>query len=265
MSNIDNALKALNPVKHITFICDKFFNELGFGAEKNVFNFQLFLCMLNVALSLWPMICYLVYSTDVHTIFWLGPVPQYVNLMVPCCLCALNLGVTIFTNCNSSLKGHHARAVCFILFLVIGSILLGSGLYVVMIAEEQAINLTEKCGKSALTMKLELTWRKLNIFYQKCDPTRTKSITTCPGYTRAFPNRVFVNYLEELEYEFSCVGFCSFLAKPIFNADAQLGNRCSSALGEHVESISSMVGMPTAVYGLVCIIIGVCLSAYEHL
>merc|ERR1719235_1088318 len=108
-----------------------------------------------------------------------------------------------------------------------------------------------------------MTWRKLNMFYDRCDKTRVKDIVQCPGYTRAFPNRVFVDYLEELEYEFNCVGFCSFLAKPIFNRQSELGNRCASKLGKHVEGISLMVGMPTAQLGGILITIGVCLSGYE--
>lgn len=250
---------------YVTILCDNFFNTLGFGAEKDVLNFQLFLCLLNVLLSAWPLLCYLLFSTDLHTVFWLGPVPQYVNLLVPCMLCLLNLAVNVFTYCNKNLTPGHARAICFCLFLTIGAVLLGAGLYVVKISEDRAVELTENCGETALTRKLETTWRKLNQFYERCDSTRKIEITQCPGLSKAFPNRVFVNYLEELEYEFNCVGFCSFLAKPIFNPSAELGKRCASSLGKHVQSISYMIGMPTAQLGAVLIVIGVCLSGYEHL
>lgn len=251
-------------VKIITNGCDSFFNYAGFGAHDNVCAFQGFLCMVNVLLSFWPLLCYLLYSTDVHIVFWLGPVPQYVNLAVPCCLCFLNLGVNFFGIANKS-RGATTRVSCFFLFVILGSLLLAGGAYVTMIAEKKAAELTSHCGETPLTRKLETQWLQLNRFYESCDPKRQIAVTQCPGMTRQFPNMAFINYLEQLEYEFDCVGFCQFWSKPIFNQDAELGKRCASALGTHVGAVAGFVGMPTAGLGLAMISIGICLSGYEHL
>lgn len=252
-------------VKIVNQICDYLFNEiLGFGAHDNVYQFQGFLCLMNILLSSWPILCYFIYSTDFHVVFWLGPVPQYVNLMVPVCLLCLNLGVNYFGFFNKSMA-HTARLSCFLLFLIIGSVLLGAGLYVVTIAEQAANELIAECGQTTLTAKLDGEWARLNAFYDACDPTRKKEITQCPGFSETFPNRVYINYLEQLEYEFQCVGFCQFWAKPIFSEDAELGKRCASTLGKHVGAVSAMVGFPTAIQGAAMILIGICLSGYEHL
>jgi len=251
-------------VKVINIGCDYFFNFLGFGAhEGKAYNFQLFLCLLNIILSAWPIICYFLYSTDVHVVFWLGPTPQYVNLMVPVVLIFLNIGVNIFQCCN--FQAHCARVGCFTLFFVLGAILTGAGLYVFTMAEGKATELIHHCGTDPVARKLEAEWQKLNAFYTNCDPQRKSLITQCPGYTEAFPSKVFANYLESIEYEFSCVGFCEFWAKPLYNTQADLAIRCASALGEHVGTVAETIGTPTAFLGLSLIFIGVLLSGYEHL
>jgi hypothetical protein len=66
--------------------CDKVFNYLGFGAHKNSAKFQLFLCVVNVIFSAWPIACYVLYAKDIHVRFWLGKYPQYANLAVPVCM-----------------------------------------------------------------------------------------------------------------------------------------------------------------------------------
>lgn len=251
-------------VKIVNTICDTFFNYLGFGAHENMYQFQGFICLMNILLSAWPLLCYFVYSTDFHVVFWLGPVPQYVNLLVPVCMVCLNLGVNYFGFFNKSMA-HTARISCFLLFLIIGAVLLGAGLYVVTIAEAAAVELTVECGQTPVTAKLDNEWARLNAFYEACDPKRQKEVTQCPGFSDTFPNRVYVNYLEQLEYEFECVGFCQFWSKPIFTDDAQLGQRCASSVGKHVGAVGAMVGLPTAIMGAAFITIGICLSSYDHL
>jgi len=252
-------------VKLINNACDFVFNQLGFGAHdgKQAYNFQLFLCLLNICLSAWPLMCYLLYSTDMHIVFWLGNVPQYVNLLVPVILVCLNIGVNVFQCCHY--QAHCARVGCFVLFTVLGAILLGAGMYVMMIAEQKAVELIHHCGTDPMARKLENEWQNLNMFYSSCDPTRKVDITQCGGFSEAFPNRVFTNYLEQIEYEFGCVGFCEFWAKPLFNHEADLAVRCASALGEHVGAIAVTVGTPTAIMGASLVYIGVLLSGYDHL
>lgn len=252
-------------VKIINDVCDFFFNFLGFGAHagKQVYNFQLFLCFVNISLSAWPLICYLLYSTDMHIVFWLGNTPQYVNLMVPVVLVCLNIGVNVF-QCMS-FQAQCARIGCFLLFLILGGALVGAGMYVIMISEGKAAELIHHCGTDPMARKLENEWQNLNVFYSNCDPRRKVDITQCPGFSEAFPNRVFTNYLEQIEYEFSCVGFCEFWAKPLFNHQADLATRCASALGNHVGALAVTIGTPTAAMGGVFIFIGVLLSGYDHL
>ena len=116
-----------------------------------------------------------------------------------------------------------------------------------------------------MTRKLENQWQQLNTFYEDCDPKRKKAVTQCGGFSEEFPNRLFVNYLESLELDFECVGFCKFWAKPIFDNDIEPGLRCATALGKHVRTIAGTVGFPTVCCGGALNIVGIMLAFYEHL
>eukprot|EP00397_Hematodinium_sp_SG-2012_P036896 GEMP01039893.1.p1 GENE.GEMP01039893.1~~GEMP01039893.1.p1 ORF type:complete len:154 (+),score=22.64 GEMP01039893.1:385-846(+) len=133
-------------MKVVNDICDFFFSLLQSGVHKNSHNLQLFICFFNVVLSAWPLCCYLIYSTDIHVIFWLGETPQYVNLAVPICLVCLNLGVNFF-QCFST-RAKSARIGCCSMFLLLGLTLFMLGGYVAMEAEVKAKELRgEECGK----------------------------------------------------------------------------------------------------------------------
>lgn len=204
------------------------------------------------------------YTSDIHIIFWLGPVPQYINLAVPICGIILN-GMVTFFRFAPGMRAHDARVGCFSVFLILGSLLMGAGAWVFTMTEEKKRELLHFCGETPMTARLDREWSKLNTFYGECDPDRKKVITQCPGYSEAFPNRVFVNYLESLELEFRCTGFCRFWAKPIFNSDAEQGLRCATALAHHIEPVQFNVGFMTALQGLVLLVIGLMLADYDHL
>jgi len=249
---------------YINRICDAFFNHADFGAHKNQYQFQGFLCLVNLLQSFWPIVCYMMYTSDIHILFWLGPTPQYINLAVPLCGIVLNVMVTFF-RFAPGMRANDARVGCFTVFLVLGSCLLGAGFYVHTLTEQKRQELLHYCGETPMTARLDREWTKLNSFYGECDPARKKPITTCPGYTEEFPNRVFVNYLESLEIEFQCTGFCRFWAKPIFEPTAEQGLRCATALATHIEPVAFSVGFMTAVQGACLLVIGLMLADYDHL
>lgn len=259
-----------SPQQSLNNTCDWFFNYFKIGAHEKeaAVNFQLFLCFLNIAMSAYPIICYVLYSQDIHIVFWLGEVPSMVNLGVPITLCLLNLGVNFFQAADyfgCKMRPEQAKFGCNVLFNLLGTIQMGMGFYVWMLAEQRATELIENCGEDPMTRKLEDQWQKLNAFYEDCDVKRNKALTQCPGFTDEFPNRVFVNYLESLELDFACVGFCKFWAKPIFDSELEPGLRCATALGRHVQQIAGTVGFPTACCGGLLNVVGIMLAFYDHL
>lgn len=258
-------------LKLINRPCDWVFNVLNVGAHESTWTFQLFLCVLNVTLSAWPIICYFLYSADVHSCFWLGTAPQLVSLMVPLVLLGMNGGVQVFLMCKA--EADNARIGCFMLFTLLGSILLGASIYITVLAEGTAQDLVHECGSTPLTSRVEHEWQRLDKFYGACDPKRKMAVTACPGFEDEFPGKqkVLVSYLETLEKDFECVGFCQFWAKPIFMGDAASPQdpldapRCASALGMHLHYTAHFVGGPISALGIVLLLVGFCLAGYNGL
>jgi hypothetical protein len=249
----------------INGFCDGVFEFLNFGAHKNQYQFQLFLCLLNILFSVWPLLCFFLYTADIHVVFWLGSTPQYVNLAVPLVLLVLNICITIFRYTPTSQEKIGAQLSCFLIFLLVGSVLVGAGSYVFMITDLRATELTHHCGEKLMTRRLESEWASLNSFYGDCDPKRENAVDQCEGFEDNFPDQTFANYLEALELEFGCTGFCRFWAKPLFNQASESAQRCASSVAEHIYSTAYTVGAATMGLGATLILVGVCLGRYDHL
>mmetsp|Transcript_114979 Transcript_114979/g.199357 ORF Transcript_114979/g.199357 Transcript_114979/m.199357 type:complete len:258 (-) Transcript_114979:114-887(-) len=249
----------------VTRLLDSIFSCLGFGAHHNPARMQLLICLLNIIFSIVPIIMYIWVSVNIHVIFWLGMAPQYANICVPIALSFLNMGTIAIKYLQP--KAEASRISCFLIFLTLGSVMLGVGLYVQILAYNVAEDLIHRCGASTLSAQLESEWQRLNAFYQQCYVMQGKLelIEQCPGFAEAFPNRVFANYIEDIEYDYNCVGFCQFWAQPLFNMDADRNRRCATEIGEEMEWIGNTVGMPTMLVGLMVVLVGACLALYDHL
>jgi hypothetical protein len=248
-----------------TVTCDAFFGFFEFSASKNHSKMQGFVCIMNLCLSAFPIFCYFFYTGDVHVYFWMGVTPQVANLGVPICLLFLNIMLQYFVCCGQNSSPTCARVSCASFFSVIGIIFLALGFVVWIQGEEVRHELVDLCGSTPRTARLEAEWNKLNNFYDKCDPTRQRVITSCAGFRKKFPNRVLAEYLEEMEWDFDCVGFCRFMAKPLFNKWADIGARCATYVGNHNAHVSELVGIPTMALGGGLLAIGICFAGYHNL
>merc|ERR1711998_348212 len=76
--------------------------------------------------------------------------------------------------------------------------------------------LFEHCSAAPGARELESAFTKLDAFYGKCDPTHTMPIRKCIGFNETFPPPApMVRYLEILELNKHCAGFCRFAAMPL--------------------------------------------------
>lgn len=249
-------------VQTVTWFMDKLFALLRLK-EQDMGQLQSMICMVNLVFSIYPLICYFVYSSNIHVIFWMGPIVQYCNLTVPISLCLLNGGVMMISNMRMATK--NSQKICFALFLLLGAANMGMGLWVMIEAERVAEELIVQCGTTTLTARIEAEWQKLNQFYKSCTEPGSMLIQECPGYNEAFPNKVYVNYIEDVEMDYNCVGFCQFWAAPIFNQDADRGLRCATALGDEMLNVKKMVGVVSMITGTIIASFGLCLFLYDHL
>lgn len=253
----------------LTRLLDKFFETFGVSTHgKNMqMRFQMYLCILNMAVSIVPIITYFNISDDLHITFWMGEAPQYVALLTPICFFALNLGVTFFSVCGKKINTKSAQIGCFSLFLFLGGTLTIAGAYVLQTSYAVANELMHECGTTVLTQTIDYEWTRLTQFHAECEARMGKPvpIVRCPGYTRTFPNRVYINYIETVENDFNCVGFCQFWSKPLFNEDAEPGKRCATEIGKSVLMKGQTVAIPSIGYGVVIFTAGICLMGYDHL
>lgn len=249
----------------VTRILDKVFSFLNLQAQDGLFYLQSFICFINLVFSIYPIIMYFVYSNNIHVMFWLGNAPQYANLTVPISLCLLNVGVNVVSNLKLETK--RAQKVCLFLFVAVGSANMGAGAWVMIETKRVSQDLLHDCGASTLSARIEAEWQRLSAFYTKCQVSQGKKmfIQECPGFVETFPNRAYVNYIEDVEIDYNCVGFCQFYAQPLFNLDGDRGLRCASAIGEEMGSVGKIIGLPTLIIGLTIVTWGICLALYEHL
>lgn len=252
-------------MKIVNTTCDFFFNYFDFGANKNHLQLQGFICLLNILLSAWPLVCYILYTSDIHVVFWMGNGPQAVNLAVPVCLLLLNLWVQYFVLCGHTASPDCARVGCTTIFICMGALFVGGGAYVFLNGQGVHAELSGSCGMTPRTARLDAEWNKLNAFYENCDPNREKPVAECRGFGKAFPRRVLVEYLQEMEFDFDCVGFCKYMAKPIFNRGSDVGKRCANEVALHAANVGQLVGAPTMGLGAGLLVLGACFGGYENL
>jgi hypothetical protein len=218
---------------------------------------------LAALVSIQPVLCWSIYSRDIHVLFWLGQAPTYGLLLVPIVcfgIVFLAPSVKLF-----KLKFRGTRIFCVALWTISGLILLGAGLYVTMEVMTVGTRLLHKCGNDPLSKELEDQWQQLDTFYKECDPRRVKPITGCKGFGAKFREGEFVNYIDEVELQFGSTGFCEFSAKPVFDKHSDPSLRCATALGTYLESLALTVGVYVAGVGGAILAVGVCMAGYDHL
>lgn len=255
-------------VQFITRQLDAFFKYFeSFGSHKgSVWSTQLFLLMINLILSIYPIICYFTLSSTVHVLFWMGDAPRFVNLAVPLVLLVFNVIVMHFRCVSTPMK--NVQAVLFTTLLAIGAILLGLGAYTLVLSTAASEDLTQACGSTSQTAQLQAETKRLADFLEECQNQHgaVQSVQMCPGFAQTFPNTVYVEYIAKMENDFGCAGFCDYWAEPLFNKEgAEKGLRCATALGEEMESVGTFVGIPTMSYGVLIMGVGLCIAGYDHL
>jgi len=252
-------------VQLVTRILDKVFTVLNLKVHTSSFTLQMLVCGINAMFSISPIILYIVYSNNIHILFWMGDVATTANIVTPISLCFLNLGVNVVTSLKLETK--RAQIVCFWLFVLLGAANITAGMNVITTANRVSGELIHQCGSTTLTARIEAEWQRLSQFYSACQVSAGKMIyiQECPNFAQAFPNRVYVNYIEDVEIDYSCVGFCQFWAQPLFNLDADRGLRCATALGEQMDTVGRWVGIPTLFIGFTVASWGVLLYLYDHL
>jgi hypothetical protein len=248
----------------ITKTYDFLFEVLQIQPQANFGKAFLFGIAVAASVSAWPILCWTIYSRDLHILFWLGKAPTYGLLAVPA-TCAFLLIFGPMVKC-CKMRYRSTKLFCTGLWLLCGVALLAIGFYVTFEVLKVGHQLLRKCGEDPLSHELDSLWTRVDKFYEKCDPQRRKPVMSCKGYGSTFKeDDEFLTYLEDVELQFGCTGFCEFWAKPIFDKHSDSALRCATSLGQHLDTLSVTVGMPVIIFGGAMVTVGVCMGGYDHL
>jgi hypothetical protein len=247
-------------------ICDPFFNKFDIGGHKNVWSFRLFMLLFVAGACAHPLICYFTIAQNPHVVFWIGLAPQYVIYFVPVSLVGLFCGMMIMQ--MAKLGGRSTRIMIFLVFFIAGSVSLVGGSYLAYASNRANVELTEQCGTSPLTMQMQHVWSRLHAFHQACiefyqDPE--VFVQQCPGFEKTFQDDVYVQYLEDLEFDHGCQGFCHYWSQPFFTEKTDSARHCAAVLGDECERVIYIGAIPIIVLGIALILIGGCTASYEHI
>mmetsp|Transcript_105729 Transcript_105729/g.341033 ORF Transcript_105729/g.341033 Transcript_105729/m.341033 type:complete len:253 (-) Transcript_105729:101-859(-) len=231
-------------------------------------NANLLACLAVSVLSVYPVVCFLILREKVHVTFWLGPLPVLLNLAVPVALYSTLLVVPCLS-CTRFRAGC-LRATLLTWFVANGSMLAGCGLYVLQASYTVSGELIGACGSGARTARVQAEWQRLRRFQQECqrrEGQRDIFIQQCPGFRdmQAAPHEAYVDYIEDMELDYDCQGFCHLARKPLFSAENLGLRRCASAVGEEIADVGYAVGLPLLAIGALVALLGACLAGYDHL
>jgi len=228
--------------------------------------FHFFIILINIFLSTPNLILYFVGGSNAHISFWLGEAPRYVNLMVPLTLLALNLSIPLVT--AMAMRKSGVSWYLFVMFLIVGLAIFAGGLVVIVQTASVVDSLWYSCGTDAMTRKIQSEWQRLADFQSRClqaEGDRGRYIQQCPGFGAVRNgHEAYVDYIEDMELDYSCQGFCGDWPRPLFDPDIA-GDPCAWAVGSELSNFGYWVGLPTMVTGQLTIWIGQCLSRYSHI
>lgn len=155
----------------------------------------------------------------------------------------------------------------YIVFLVVGLAMIGASLMVGIQTYVVADSLWYSCGHDPLTAKIQSEWDVLAKFQVECIEEHGEKgyyIQQCPGFGGLLKGReAYVDYIEDIELDYSCQGFCTTWARPLFDPELS-GDACAPALGSHMFNFGGWVAVPTFFTGLFTMNFGQCLARYKH-
>mmetsp|Transcript_42052 Transcript_42052/g.121501 ORF Transcript_42052/g.121501 Transcript_42052/m.121501 type:complete len:268 (+) Transcript_42052:113-916(+) len=233
-------------------------------------DFYCFLLLTSFFLSFFPLVCYFTVSRNPHIEFWLGMEPRLICLIVPGLLALLVLSMPLIKSQNFSQRSVHV--LVFLLFVSAGASMITSAVHLETVALGVSETLVYRCGSAGgASHEVEQNWQQVNAFRRRCvDEVGSQNVDVkrCPGFSQLLDSehKAYVAYLQELESDFECAGFCRFWASPLFAVGhVRAGRRCASAVGQEVARTGHLIAGPVIFSGLAVIAVGGLLAAYDHL
>jgi hypothetical protein len=243
-----------------------------FGLEGDMakWSFHLLIFLLNLLLSMFNIVLYFRLGADLHIVMWMGEAAKYINLAVPALLTWVSVSLIMMNFCEC--KKDCVQRVILINFGLAAFLLIIGSIYVFIKAWTVHNELVHTCGESRMTSAIQSEWQRLADFQKSCAEVMGRAesdifVQECPDFQEVNEggHKEYVEYIEDMEYDYGCQGFCEFFSRPLFNEDANTGERCADAIGEDVLEVGLWCSIPTLISGFLTLGIGQVLWRYDHL
>mmetsp|Transcript_51757 Transcript_51757/g.123175 ORF Transcript_51757/g.123175 Transcript_51757/m.123175 type:complete len:255 (+) Transcript_51757:129-893(+) len=222
------------------------------------------LVLLTVILCIIPVLMAMSYAEDQHISYWLGDTVQMCCYSVPVVLFLVTLAMGTMMVIRPGRVG--TRNSILIIFVVATAMLVGMGIYMLVKTFHIEADLVYDCGATPTAAELEAETQRLANFKTTCEVQmgRQQLIKQCPGYGEYFPPGGHHSYIESLEEDFECSGFCTYRAETIFT-ETVATSRCADALAEDLFFAGLMTSATVAVYGAIVGLTAACMLSYENI
>lgn len=262
----------------VTWAIDSFIEAINAAfpvLEGTRWGFHLLILLINLMMSTFNIV--LVFKLGVsgsgHIVFWMGEMTAYINYAVPILLTEVSLHLFILNACACRKKT--VQSIVYGNFAIAGLLIIAGSIYVLVQAITVHNDLVYSCGENKMTRKMQSEWEHLIEFQERCTEVMGREegdnsdifIQECPGFQELATgeHERYMEYIEDVEYDYGCQGFCEFWSRPLFNEAADTGQRCSSAIGEDVLETGLWIALPTLFSGCLTFVIGQVLGQYDGL
>eukprot|EP00927_Polykrikos_kofoidii_P060442 TRINITY_DN55423_c0_g1_i1.p1 TRINITY_DN55423_c0_g1~~TRINITY_DN55423_c0_g1_i1.p1 ORF type:complete len:261 (-),score=29.90 TRINITY_DN55423_c0_g1_i1:97-879(-) len=237
----------------------------GKSDNPSQWSLTIFLFLVAVGFCLMPLGAFGIIGHDPHVAFWVGPMVGHVLLFSPIAIIVLVL--TIYILQLSKLSARVTKTVCTAVVLVAGVTWVLAGLYLQHSFWSASAELTTSCGSTVMTMTMQGTWSKLLNFQTACGREQDDEnvlVQQCPGFIIAFGTDIVAQYLQDVEVDFECQGFCQFYSRPFFIEEGT-GRRCAVMIAEDLDQNGMVCCVPLLSSGGILLMVAACLANYDHL
>mmetsp|Transcript_66546 Transcript_66546/g.124148 ORF Transcript_66546/g.124148 Transcript_66546/m.124148 type:complete len:255 (+) Transcript_66546:123-887(+) len=222
------------------------------------------LTLLTVLLAVIPVLMGMSYAEDPHVMHWHGN-----NLVWACYAIPVVLSlVTLAMFATMLIRPGRAKTRHTILgtFVLATTALVGLGIFISVETFRLEADLVYDCSATPRSAALEAETQRVANFKTACEVKmgRQALVTQCPEYGRHFMPGGKHEYIETLEEDFECSGFCNYRAETLYTESASQ-TRCADAVAADLFSAGVMTSVTLLIYGALLATTSACLLSYENI
>mmetsp|Transcript_1549 Transcript_1549/g.3992 ORF Transcript_1549/g.3992 Transcript_1549/m.3992 type:complete len:255 (+) Transcript_1549:108-872(+) len=244
-------------------VADSFLHYLSAHDGSTAYLISL-LILLTILLAVVPVLMGMSYAEDKHVLHWHGTNLTWACYAIPLVLCFVTFAMGMMMLIRPGRAG--TRNTILLVFVLATTTLVGLGVVLSVETFRLEADLVYDCMATPQASALEAETQRLANFKTACEVqmARQELVTQCPDYGRYFTPGGKHEYIEQLEEDFECSGFCNYRAETLYT-ESESQQRCADALAEDLFSAGVVTSATLMMYGLMLAITSACLLSYENI